>query len=128
MAVSLSGAIAFLGARLEGDTFTGESSARQAQALRSAADAIDPYARGMSEQCLDAATYLQALWMLSPRAGLQAAGVASFSLTGLAETFNTKTRPAGIAPEAWQIIKYGIDGVGGSLSTSAGRSGPVWQR
>lgn len=128
MAVSLSGARAFLGARLDGDTFTEESSTRQLQALRSAADVIDPYARGMSEQCLDAAIYLQALWMLSPRAGLQAAGVASFSLTGLTETFNTKTRPAAISPDAWQIIKYGIGGVGGSLRTSAGRGGPVWQK
>lgn len=126
MSVSISDAVVFLGARLGGESFTDETPERQAQALQSAQDTLAPYIRGVAAQDTMAAVCLQAIWMLGSRAELQSAGVASYSLTGITETFNVKGRPIDIAPEAWRVIKYGLSGRRGS--TGAGKIGATWQR
>ena len=62
----------------------------------------------------------KALWLLGARASAQAEGVQSFSVTGLSETYAVKGRPSSIAPAAWRIISYGVDGQGGR------KKGPAW--
>ena len=126
MPISNSNAVAFLGARLGGEIFTTEPPERQAQALQSAQDTLAPYTKGMPTKDLEAAICLQAMWMLGARAELQSAGVASYSLTGITETFNVKGRPIDIAPEAWRVIKYGLDGR--RSGAAAGKVGATWQR
>lgn len=126
MAINITNAAAFLGARLGGEVFTDETPERQAQALQSAQDALTPYSSGVKGADLEAAVYLQALWMLSARFELQSAGVASYSLTGITETFNVKGRPVDVAPEAWRVLKYGLNGR--RNGASAGKVGPTWLR
>ena len=123
MSVSLESATKYLSERLNGEAFTEAGDTKQKQALQSAVDALSPYTANMEEQNADAAVYLQALWLLGSNAEMQAAGVTSFSVTGLSETFQVKDRPVGIAPEAWRIIKHGIDG---KSSDSSGTYGVAW--
>ncbi len=120
MSATRENAIAYWSARLGGEAFTGETQARQEAALVSAADALAPYLTGLSDSDIEAATYEQALWLLGSRASAQAEGVQSFSVTGLSETYAVKGRPRSIAPAAWRIISYGVDGQGGR------KKGPVW--
>ena len=112
MSATVDGAIAYLGARLDGELFTEETAARQEQALNSARDALSPYLSDMVQEASDAAIYEQALWLLGSFANLQASGVASHSLSGLSHSFDLKGRPADVAPAAWRIIKNGVDGRG----------------
>lgn len=119
MSATVSGAIAYLGARLGGETFTEETELRQSQALNSAADTLSPYLSGMKQDAAEMAVYEQALWLLGSFADLQASGVTSHSLSGLSHTFDLKGRPAAVAPAAWRIIKNGADGRGR-------RTGAAW--
>ena len=120
MSATRENAVAYWSARLGGDAFTGETQERQEAALVSAADALAPYITGLSDADIEAATYEQALWLLGARASAQAEGVQSFSVSGLSETYAVKGRPSSIAPAAWRIISYGVDGQGGR------KKGPAW--
>ena len=120
MSANRESAVAYWSARLGGEAFTGESEERQEAALVSAADTLAPYITGLSESDLEAASFEQALWLLGARASAQAEGEQSFSVTGLSETYSVTGRPLSIAPSAWRIISYGVDGSGGR------KRGPVW--
>lgn len=113
MPVSAAGAIEYWGRRIGGETYIDETPERQEAALVSARDALAPYVTGLPAEDLEAATYEQALWLLGPHAEMQAAGVQSFSVTGLSETYAVGGRPLSIAPAAWRVICYGASGTGG---------------
>lgn len=121
MSASVVGACAYLGARLGGEDYTEATSTKQSQALNSAVDTLARYAASMNARDHDAAIYEQALWLLGSRAAMQAQGVTSYSLSGISESYSTAGRPADVAPNAWKIIKYGLDGKGG-----AERRKPIW--
>lgn len=110
MSVSVEKAVEYWGKRLYGETFTRQSRARQEQALQSALDSIAQYIQGIPETDAEAAIYEQAHWLLGSRAELQSQGVSSFSLSGISESYSVNGRPAAVAPNAWRIIKYGVDG------------------
>lgn len=110
MTVSVENAVEYWSKRLNGETFTSQSHERQEQALQSAFDSIAQYIRGIPENDADAAVYEQSLWLLGSRAELQSQGVTSFSLSGISESYNVSGRPNSVAPNAWRIIKYGVDG------------------
>lgn len=120
MSVSIAGADEYLGARLDAETWTGETEERKGQALRSAEDIIVRYQSELDSEGYDAAVYEQALFMLGSRYGLQSQGVVSFSLSGISESYDLKGRPAELAPSAWRIIKAG------GLSGSSGRRSPIF--
>lgn len=113
MPISVAGAVAYWGRRVGGEVYTDETQERQEAALVSAQDALAPYVIGLPEADVEAATYEQALWLLGPRAELQAAGVQSYSLSGLSETYSVSGRPLALAPSAWRIVCYGVSGTGG---------------
>lgn len=120
MSVSREHALDYWRVRIGGEAYTGETEDRQDAALLSAQESLTPYLGGLDEAAADAAVYEQAVWLLGSRAELQTAGVTSFSLSGISESYTVKGRPSGVAPNAWRIIKYGLDGTGGSAR------GPVW--
>lgn len=121
MSVSREGALEYWRARINGEAYTDETEDRQNASLLSAQESLAPYLVEMfDEAAVDAAVYEQALWLLGSRAELQSAGVTSFSLGGISESYTVTGRPSGVAPNAWRIIKYGLDGTGGSAR------GPVW--
>lgn len=120
-AISVEDAKKYLGVRLGGEVFTGETDERQNQALTSAADALAPYVQNIPDEDRAAATYEQALWLLGSRAELQSQGVTSFTISGISETYDVKGRPAAVAPAAWRIIKNGADG-----SRGRGSGGKTW--
>ena len=119
MSVTREGAVEYLSKRLNGEVFTAESVVKQDQALQSASDILNPYLSGVASQEADAAVYEQALWLLGPRAQLQADGVTSMTISGISESYDSKKegRPASVAPSAWQIIR--------NTKSSKG-SGAVW--
>ena len=120
MPISVAGAVAYWGRRVGGEVYIDETQERQEAALVSAQDALAPYVIGLPEADVEAATYEQALWLLGPRAELQAAGVQSYSLSGLSETYSVSGRPLALAPSAWRIVCYGVSGIGGR------KRGAVW--
>ncbi len=122
MPATVEGAVAYWSKRLGGDGYTEESDERKQAALVSAQDSLARYTVGLKAEDVEAAVYEQALWLLGSRAELQAAGVTSFSVTGLSESYDVKGRPAGIGPDAWRIIQYGVDGTGGRC----GGGGAAW--
>lgn len=119
---SVEGAVVYLGKRLGGENYIDESPQKREQALQSAIDTLARYKAVMEVEAYDAAVYEQALWMLSSRAELQSQGVVSYSLSGLSESFSTGSRPADVAPNAWKIVKYGLDGSG----SGAAMRRPIW--
>lgn len=110
MTVSVENAIEYWSQRLNGESFTNEPRERQEQALQSAIDSIARFIRDIPTSDAAAAVYEQSLWLLGARAELQSQGVVSFGLSGISESYNVKGRPATVAPNAWQIIRYGVDG------------------
>lgn len=113
MAVTREAAVEYLGSRLGGEVFTDETEIRQGQALVSAAQQLNRYLGGLTAADSDAAVYEQALWLLGSRAEMQGQGVASFSISGITESYAVKGRPSEVAPNAWRIIKHGLDGTRG---------------
>lgn len=120
MPISVAGAVAYWRRRVGGEAYAEETEERQEAALVSAQDALAPYVIGLPEADVEAATYEQALWLLGPRAELQAAGVQSYSLSGLSESYSVSGRPLALAPSAWRIVCYGVSGTGGR------KRGAVW--
>lgn len=121
MSITVSGATAYLGARLGGEAYTEETETRKSQALTSAQDILSGYLSDVGSEAGEHAVYEQALWLLGSRAEMQAQGVASFSLSGISESYDLKGRPANVAPAAWRIIKEARSG-----GASGGIGGPVW--
>ena len=111
MAATVEGAIAYWAARLNGDVYTGETAAVQAQALQSAADVIARYIpQGATDTDIEYATYEQAKWLLGADAEMQANGVQSFNV-GVSETYKSDLgRPADLAPNSYKILTCGADG------------------
>lgn len=110
MSATVRGADAWLGARLGGEVFTEETEVRKGQALTSAADVLALYLNRLHGNDADVAVYEQALWMLGSNAEMQAAGVTSFSVGGISQSYDLKGRPENIAPAAWRIIKNAVSG------------------
>ena len=113
MAVTREAAVEYLGSRLGGEVFTGETEARQNQALVSAAQQLNRYLAGLAAADSDAAVYEQALWLLGTRAEMQGQGVSSYSISGITESYAVKGRPSEVAPSAWRVTKHGINGTRG---------------
>lgn len=118
--VSRESALEYWNSRIGGEAFTDETEDRQSASLLTALESIAPYLDGTDEDSADAAVYEQSAWLLGSRAELQSAGVTSFSVGGISESYDLKGRPVWVAPNAWRILQYGIDGKGGR------KKGPVW--
>lgn len=96
---------------LSRDVWITETESRKAAALAQAQRQLEPYLGRLGS---DGARFFyavceQALWLLKDdkRAELQQAGVQGFSVGSMSEQFNTKGRPATIAPQAWAFLASG---------------------
>lgn len=85
------------------------------KALSTARRQLEPYRQGVSVSRFAYAVYEQALWLLQgdTRSELRKAGVQSYSIGDISETFSTNNSPsqtpANISPDAWAFLKvYGI--------------------
>ena len=119
--VTLEGANTYHGERLSAETWQGETEEKRQQALNSAVFLISRYKTEMGESDFECAVYEQAVFMLGSRYEMQSNGVTSFSLSGISESYAVTGRPLDIAPLAWNIIKYGTDGLRGGAKHT-----PIW--
>ncbi|MTV47757.1 hypothetical protein GJ688_02010 [Heliobacillus mobilis] len=106
----------YFASRLHTDAWDNASYMDKEKALRMAYQDLEPYRPRLDNQRFFCAVCEQALWYLQgdQRAELQQAGVGSFNLGSLSETFQLAGRPADIAPKAWALLRGPVV-KGGSL-------------
>lgn len=104
----------YFGNRYGAGGWDGANEGDKDKVLYTAAEILSEYQGVTAAGDYEKALYEQALWILDGTGELQEQGVASFSLSGISQSFDLKGRPAHVAPRAWQFLKRGRS------------SGPVW--
>lgn len=107
MAISLQEANAYFDKRLNTEAWENADDSTKTKALAQAEKQLEPYRGRVDVNRFLYAVCEQALWLLQGdrRAELQQAGVQGFSAGSMSEQFNTKGRPADIAPGGWSYLR-----------------------
>ncbi len=105
----LAAANEYFSQHLDAVTWSDAGNIKQQAALAQAERSLDPYRKRTIRARFEYAIFEQALWLLQSKSGtraeLQQAGVTSFSLGNMTEHYDTKGRPAFIAPTAWFLLE-----------------------
>lgn len=97
--------------RLETQVWDAADDITRGKAISQARRQLEPYRQGVSMGRFNYAMYEQALWLLQgdERSKLRKAGVQSYSIGDLSETFagasETSQAPSHISSEAWAFLK-----------------------
>lgn len=95
--------------RLDVSAWNDQNDDTQRKALAQARRQLGQYRSRVNSTRFFYALCEQALWLLQgdKRSELQQAGVQGFSMGSMSEQFNTRGRPAYIAPQAWAYLNGG---------------------